>query len=290
MPHSVSEICPGRLFAIGGSIPVGGGVPSWMPEHASGWLPMQCYVLRDDDSAIIIDTGTTVHRDEIRAGLDALLPKPADVRVLMTRREPDCSLNLDWIVKDFGIPLVSCGGDLNPLDFFASMDDASAEALITRTVEARFEFIRADQLLTVGSFQVDVLRPAVRVLSGNWLYERSTRTLFCSDFWGFMMRPSPSAPKAIAPAGGDITVDKIRDFTGTKFDWLRSIDTSPIIRELQETMERCPADRICPTYGCAIEGREAVKSLAAITYEAMDQLGRLPRASIFENFKLEPIR
>ena len=195
----MAEICPGRLYAIGGSIPVGGGIPCWMPENASGWLPMQCYVLRDGDAAIIIDTGTTVHRDEIRAGLNALLPEPAGVRVLMTRREPDCSLNLDWIVKDFRIPLVSCGGDLNPLDFFTSMDNSSAEALITKATDARFEFIRAGQLVSVGSFQIEVLRPAARVLSSNWFYEQTTRTLFCSDFWGFMMRPSPSAPVAVTP-------------------------------------------------------------------------------------------
>ena len=87
-----------------------------------------------------------------------------------------------------------------------------------------------------------------------------------------------------------MTVDEVREFTGTKFDWLRSIDTGPVIRELQQILERCPADRICPTYGCVIEGRDAVENLATITYDALEHLARIPRASVFENFRLDLIQ
>ncbi len=284
MPSVVTEIVPGRLFAIGGSIP-GSPHPCWMPADSDDWIPMQCYVIRSGATAVIMDTGTAVHRTEIRAGLTALLEDTSERVMLMTRREPDCSMNLPWIARDFALESVRCGGELNPLDFFDSFDDANIAAVVRAATPVEFHFVKMGETIELGDLHFQMLRPPVRVLSTSWFYERTTRTLFTSDFWGFRTCRGPSAPTVVA-LDGEPDVAGLTAFIGAKFDFLRAIDTRPMIDDLEALLARYPADRICPTYGCIIEGRGSVERLLAATTKAMRFLSTLEPRSVLEDFEI----
>ena len=283
LPRSAAELVPGTLYALGGSIPLD-PPPRWMPPGSSGWTPMQCYVFRDADSLAVIDTATAVQREEVRAGLRALVGDTKNRRFLLTRREPDCTMNLPQLVREFGISWISCSGDLNPLDFFDSMDDANAQAIVRAQSDARFTFIRTGDEVPVGKFRFRVLKAPVRVLSSSWFYEVETGSLFSSDFWGFLSCKEPCSPGRADPREEDISPERIRLFTGAKFDWLRGANTRPLIDELASLLDQNRVKRICPTYGLVIEGEHLIEQVVANTFKALEELGREDRPSVMSGF------
>ena len=121
------SIVPDKLWAIGGTID-GKQKLTWSPRHPTGWLPIQCYLLRDGNESLVIDTGVSVHRDQIFAGLSDLLAGLPPPRMTMTRWEMDSIINLPQMLKAFSINSVTWSGPLNPLDFFEGVEKASVDA------------------------------------------------------------------------------------------------------------------------------------------------------------------
>ena len=57
LPASVTEICPGTIYAVGGSLPADERCGAWIPSDVRGFIPFQCYVLRDGGQFLMLDGG-----------------------------------------------------------------------------------------------------------------------------------------------------------------------------------------------------------------------------------------
>ncbi|MBO1077350.1 hypothetical protein [Roseomonas marmotae] len=290
-PSSGAELVPGLLYALGSSISLDRR-PGWMPADSKGWLPMQCYVLRDLEtkSLVLIDTASTGQIDAIRAGLSTLAEGTMDRQLLLARREHDCTLNLPLLTREFAVDRVATAGDLNPLDYFSSMEESYSTALVTSQIQSRFFFLRPGNIIEAGRFRIEVLRAPLRVLSTSWFYEHHTKTLFTSDSWGLLTSPADGPPRAVTPSPAEITPESIANFMGTKFDWVKGIDTAPVIRELEDLLGGLEIDRLCPSYGLIIEGCDVVRQCIENAAEALALLARLPRPDALDTVDLEQLR
>jgi hypothetical protein len=286
-PLPILEICLGTLFALGGSVPADRPL-SWFPQGQTGWLPINCYLLRDDRRFLLIDTGITPHWDSIRAGIDALCEGCIERAAVVTRREPDSMINLPAAVGTFAIETVYAGGGLSPLDFFDGLDEANGIAQIRATSGVSPAMLQPGTVIPVGSLEVEVLPSPLRVLFTNWLYERTTKTLFSSDSWGLLTSLRDSGPFIAAIGNEEITEQRLLAYLNVKFDWLRGIDTAPVIAELREVLEGRDIARICPGFGGIIEGRDLVSSVINRTLNAVEQLGKYRRASPLADFRVLP--
>lgn len=288
-PSAVTEVVPGTIYAVGGSVPA--GVLSWYPSDAEGWLPIQGYVIRSGTDALLIDTGVSCHRREIRAGLAALLEGTLERRLTMTRREHDTIVNLPWIVDDFAIQSVCCSGELNVLDFFASMEESSVATHLAAASSARFQFIRADETLRVGDLSLQVLKTKFRTLAANWFYEPQSRTIFCSDSWGLFTQARAGGPFVIKPNPDQISANRIAHFlVRSRFDWLCGARPEPFIGEIQALTRDFRIDRVCPSFGGIIEGEAEVRELFVNTIEALKFLAQAEPISALEGFDLERLK
>ncbi|MEA2981307.1 MAG: hypothetical protein QOF09_3130 [Alphaproteobacteria bacterium] len=279
LPVSVTEICPGTIYALGGILPADARCGAWIPQDVQGFIPFQCYVLRNAGQFLMLDGGLPIHRDEVREGIKALIGGSRERRFMMTRRELDTILNLPWIAHDFQFQKLYCGGDLSPIDFFEKMDDANIDAQIKALVDTPFEFLKPGPIGNVGTLQLEMLRGALMVLPTFWFYELTTRTLFTSDCWGFLPQATPTSPRMRAPSDAEISAERIEKFLGVKFDWLASIDNSPLAKDLKAVFADRPVDRICPNFGCVIEGRDAVERTVEQTLRALESMAKIPRQS-----------
>jgi hypothetical protein len=280
LPLSVTEICPGTIYALGGSLPADGRLAAWIPKDVRGFIPFQCYVLRAGGQFLMLDGGLPVHRDAVRAGIRALIGDSHERRFMMTRRELDTIMNLPWIAHDFQFDTLYCGGDLSPIDFFEKMDDANIDAQIKALVDTPFEFLKPGLVGNVGSLQLEMLRGALMVLPTFWFYEATTRTLFTSDCWGFLPQERPDSPRVRTPSDDEISAERIEKFLDMKFDWLISIDNAPLANDLKAVFTSRPVDRICPNFGCVIEGRAAVERIVEQTLLALERMAKVPRQSV----------
>lgn len=286
-PPAVTPLVEGMLYAVGWSVPADRPL-TFMAPGATGWLPFQGFVMRDGDEFLLIDSGLSLHRDRIREALDALSEGYSERRVAMTRRELDSILNIPWIVPRYDICKIHFAGDINPLDFFESMDAANAEGLLRSAADVDLHWLTHGSEVKVGRYTLEAVRPAIRLLSSYWYHEASTRTLFSSDLWAYITRPDEGGPKVIEPSDDQISVDAIYDHLMAKFDWLRGIDPAPVIDGLEEIFASREVELICPNYGCIIKGKDAIARLKANTIEALKRAGAEPRRSVMEGFDWVP--
>lgn len=279
----IRPIVDGTLYAIGGSIDADQNL-SWLPLGLKGRLPVQGYLFRNDEEALLVDTGLVVHADAIRAALDGLIGERA-LEITMTRREMDTIMNLPWIIDRYDVKRVHFGGDISPLDFFDILEEVAAEAQARAFTDVDLTWLRPGLTVAFAGARCNVVRPSVRVLATQWLYETGTRSLLCSDFLGFRTTdrdgPFVIGKEEVAQIG----VDEIVAHLGRKFDWLRGINPDPITSDLKRVASDCAIDRLCPSYGPTIEGPEAVALMWDKAIAAVETIGAQSRESVTADFK-----
>lgn len=264
------DLHEGRLHAIGGWLPASVAT-SWLPRNAEGWYPAACYVLSSGSQAVLVDTGLAAHGSCVEAGLESLLGAQTGLEVLLTRREPDTLMNLPWIARRYQVRSVRCSGPVDPFDYVERMEEAMTAQQMREMVCVPVKFLAPASRLRLGEFQLELIKPAIRVLATDWLYESGTATLFSSDMWAFVSADAPEQP-VCRVADERIGVDRIVDHLLAKFDWLEGIDTEPIAEQLGRDLAGKRIERICPNYGCIVEGRDVVAELVANTMQALARL------------------
>lgn len=287
LPPSVTDVAEGKVFALGPSIEAR-RCHAWIAADVSGWMPFQCYVLRDADQLVMLDGGFPAMRDAVREGLQELVPGTRRRRFMMTRRELDTILNLPWIAHDFAFDSAHCGGDLSPIDFFEKIDDVSIDAQIKTLMDAPFSFVKPGEIYEIGSLRLEMIRASLMVLPTFWFYESTTRTLFTSDCFGIVPQATPRDPRMVRPRDVEITAERIRAFLNVKFDWLRGIDNRPLAKDLEKVFSDRPVDRICPNLGCIIEGRDAVDRVLSQTLVALAEMAKEPWRSVLTDWNYHP--
>jgi hypothetical protein len=281
--QAVTELIAGRLFAIGGTVATDRST-TWIAPHLRDRLAVSCYVLRDAGEALVIDTGLAAHREQIAAGLATVLAGTGKRSLIMTRREPDAIINLPWLIKRFGIDPVYCGGILSPLDFFERLDRETAAAHINAIADIGVTWLNAGAVIPIGALRLRVLRTTLCVLPKSHLYEERTRTLFASDSWGFLTQAAEDGVGTVTTRDGRLSRDAIAAYLRYKFDWLLGIDTEPVQQDVAHLLAGREIDRICPGYGCVIEGAGLVHHVIDETVAAIASLAREPMADRLRGF------
>lgn len=279
------ELAPG-LFAIGGSVHAS-RAGTWLPPGSKGFLPVQCYALQSGDELLLIDAGLAVHRSEIAQGLQPLKAASRRRSVLTTRREPDTIINLPWLVAQHGFQRVFLSGLLNPLDYFDSFEFRATETHLAATSDVEVAWLAPGQAVEVGDTRIDIFQPLIRVLSTDWFFERRSGTLFTSDFAGFFCSSSAGGPLIWSGDDRDLSVERIAAIIGTKCEWLRSIDTAPMIDNIRQACAGGDVQRICPSFGGVIEGEGNVQRVLNCVFEALELLSRQPWESSLKGFDWE---
>ena len=272
LPPSVATVVPDAVYAVGGGIPSSMSV-SWIPPARAGWMPVQCFVLRSGRNAMVLDCGLGVHTTHIAAGLDAVLAGADIPQLLVSRWEPDAMANLPWLLETFGIKQVLSYGGINPLDFFEGFEAAAARSLAEGVAgPAQLVPVSVGEVLSVGSLRIEVLATSLRLLLTNWFYEATTRSLFTADSFGFLANSFKPYPFVARPSKTQLTRKILRDSLMTKFDWLAGAHCRTLIADLQAIQSRYVIDRVCPTFGGIIEGRDAVSQLMKSASSALKEL------------------
>src|SRR5262245_9203282 len=82
--------CPRRLTSslvrLGSYVELDGRV-SWAPYSPGRVQPLNCYLLRKDGRAVLIDTGVAAHREIVLEQLWDRLPQDETLSVFLTRPE-----------------------------------------------------------------------------------------------------------------------------------------------------------------------------------------------------------
>lgn len=279
LPESVVEIVPDTLFAVGWSEATDGRI-SWAHDRKGRWLPLQCYVLRSEAHALIIDTSVTAHRARIERGLDYLLGGTHQRDVLLTRYNFETLSNLPWLSRRYNIDRIfpARASSLaltsqHVMGFVEAFEEENIRAHVVAGAGLTPTAMPEATSLAVGALELNVLTPAMRLQSTHWVYESRTRTLFCADAWGFATRDAEGPTTFAIEADGEIDSDHISGYLRNKFDWLPGANTVALRKTLQTIMRDFSIDRLCPNLGCVIEGPDVSNRVLELTLLILAEFG-----------------
>lgn len=257
----VVVLAEGALYALVNPVVLDGRL-SWYPRHVRGVAPVICYLLTEPGEALLIDTGLTAHRSSLLADLETVLAPGTPLRVVHTRLGEYGSIcNTVAVVKRFSVRAVYGTFPAHEwVEFEPDADEGSSRDRLWEGVDR--PLLEAAQTIALGSGErrIDVFASPLRLLPAHWLHDERTGTLFTSDSFSSVMRPDATGPWTVTEDDDPSTLAGLREhLRAERYWWLDEADATPIRQRLHDHLDGRTILRICPGYGCIVEGPVAVR-------------------------------
>jgi hypothetical protein len=125
--------------------------------------------------------------------------------------------------------------------------------------------------------QVLALNAPLRLLPTNWVYDTATRTLFTSDTFTHVWRPTDEGPWVVTEEDDTTTLDELVDYLlRTRFWWLAGANSEPLRQGMAEVFEAYDIEIVAPSFGCVLQGRGVVTRQHELLQEALRVLAERP--------------
>jgi hypothetical protein len=266
------ELFPGELHALGGVVPIDGRL-SWLADGARGFAPLHCYLLRDGEHALLVDSGVPAHEPDVLRQLAALVPGGSLALLLSRIVEFDSFGNAAAVIGAFDVLAVHSQFPAGEWVWYRAGHDRAA-----RPATPPWHALRGGLQVPLGApgrarRTVEAIDGPLRLLATTWVYDPGTRALFTSDAFGHAARPSAGGPTVVEAANDETTLEDVRDHLLAKFAWLAAADTDPIRRQLAEIFETRRIEIVAPTYGRPLVGRAVVERHYELVQRALARVG-----------------
>lgn len=278
---SIITLADGALYALQNTYELNGWISSH-PRSARGYTASSCYLLKQDDGAILLDTGYAAHESAILAQLDELLDPQLPLHLFPLRINEFMSVcNAMPIAERFNvvacyapIPDIACWLDFN----WDGRDGDNAEPLSVET--ALLDPKGVLQVGNSGARPLEAFSAPIRLINTSWIYDGATRTLFTSDMFTHIWHDNPEGPWILTAAEDTTNVDQVRSFLlNTRYWWLEGAAIDPLRREVADVFERYDIETIAPGYGCILQGRDLVERQFSVLDDALRSLDKSQSAS-----------
>ena len=279
---SITELSPGKLYALHNAYPLDGRASSY-PVKARGFTSSNCYLLKEEDGAIMLDSGYPVHAPSILQQLSTLISPTHPLSMFPLRMNEFMSVcNVNAIAEKFNV--VECYSPVPEVhlwvDFSAATVNGSADEKIVGSYGGRLDKLKttlvqgAMQRLEVGKNHqryVDAITAPVRLIGTRWSYDHATKTLFTSDMFPHVWRDTPDGPWVVEDGEDKSTYEHVRSFLlNTRYWWIEGAKLESLRRSLGNLFDRYDVETIAPGYGCILKGRSNVER----EYKILDDILR----------------
>lgn len=268
-----AEVIPGTLYALGGLLPLDGRL-SWVAEGVQGVAPLASYLLVEDGRAMLIDTGAPAFEAQLLAQLDALVPRPAQLSLLLSRVvEFDSFGNAAAVVRHLPVDTTYSQFPPDQWLYYRHVHATDEPPAPTTWVP-----LKAGVEAAIGGEgdpgrRLETLHAPLRLLVTAWMYDAETRCLFTSDAFGHAVMADEAGPRTVTAANDTTTLAEVRDHLVAKFDWLETAELEPLREQLAEVFEEREIEIVAPSYGRVLVGRDVVRRHYELVQEALAGLG-----------------
>jgi flavorubredoxin len=276
------RLADGKLHVLGASVPIDGRI-SWYPDADRGrFVPFNSYLLREGESILLVEAGVPAVFDHTTRQIREILGGRSVIgRLAVTRNEPDCVSNIPRLVRECGLKSVHSPGLMNTLQFFpADEADLTEKAFSHSTTELQMlnfgvgckPAIPGGEVRIAQDRALEVVAVPLKVLPTVWYYDRTTRTMFCSD--SFSDETAVGADERILASVDerDALITRFHENFSRKFDWLARSDLSTVIGDMESIFDRYDIEILAPNRGLVIQGRKAVVTKTAALLAALRAL------------------
>jgi len=272
----LSALVPDRLYALHNTMVLDGRVAAY-PASARGFAPVNCYILKEPDGAMMLDTGFTAHRAAILRDVEAVIGRDAMLSLFPLRMNEFMSLaNVMALAAKF--PVDRCISVLKDAAYHVDLESLSPGDIKTAADGLKTLLIAGNEWLTVGPSQrrrIKLFQSPVRLIATRWVFDPETYTLFTSDMFTGTWSDRADAAWVIDEGNDNVTMQDVRSFLlNTRYWWLEGAKTDGLRQSLAELYAQCDIRRIAPGYGKILEGASVVARHFGLLDEALASLDR----------------
>ncbi len=253
----IAAMAGNQLYVLQHPFALDGRVSAY-PASARGFSVANSYLLKQDDSALLIDTGFGKDEPAIRGEIESLIAPGSPLSLFPLRLNEFMSINnVETFAGHFNV--AQCyTSNIDAALWFDFGTDNSRDILEKMKVVA---VTRADTIqLGKHGRAIDVMQAPIRLIATRWLYDRNTKTLFSSDLFTHVWRDEANGPWIVTDADDATTPKDIRSFMlNTRYWWLEGAPTDSIRRGIDAVFDKYDIETIAPGYGCVLRGRSVVK-------------------------------
>lgn len=272
---SLTELAAGSTYALHNVIALDGRVGHY-PSQARGYASCNCYLLVEDDEALLLDTGFGIHKDQMLSQIGSLIGPDTSLSIMVLRLNDFLSVgNALPIARRFPVKrlFATIKNAAAALDFEStSQEEAEANA-------ERFpiELITGNEWVEIGRSKrpVKFNQSPLRLINTRWVYDPASKTLFTSDMFAHSWSESIEPQWSIDPSADETTEDDVRRFLlSTRYWWLEGARTDELRRGIDAIFEAHDIENIAPGYGKLLRGRQTVERHYRMLDTVLRQLDR----------------
>ncbi len=269
---SVTELAEGKVYAFQNTFPLDGRISAY-PISARGHTASNCYLLKEDAGALLLDTGYAAHEDKILEQLGSVLDPDTPLSMLPLRINEFMSVgNAMAIAKRFHV--VECFAGVPKINEWLEFETIDPEGGNRGTPTLHTTILRPLHPFEIGDRYIEVMNAPIRLISTRWIYDAATRTLFTSDMFTHIWQETADGPWVLEE--DDVTTSAfVRSFLlNTRYWWLEGAKTDGLRKNIADVFHRYEIETIAPGYGAILRGRRLVERQFSVLDEVLAGLDR----------------
>jgi len=257
---SITELVEGRVYALHNTFELNGQISAY-PQSARGFAPANCYLLIDDDAAMLLDTGYAVHEAAVLEQLDSLLDRSMPLSLVPLRLNEFMSVsNVMAIAKRFNV--VECYSNVPDIEDWVEFETLRGEErnpILKTTLLGRGD--RTTVMLGPNR-KIHIINAPIRLISTRWIFDEASKILFSSDMFSHIWNHVEDSPWQIGDNEDDNVTDIpfVRSFLlNTRYWWIEGANMAPVRQAVADVYRSFDIQTIAPGYGAIFRGRRHVE-------------------------------
>lgn len=267
MEDHIIELSPNKAFSLQNIVKLDGRLSAYPPDE-DGYVPLNCYLVKEEKGAFLFDTGYVFHQDNILTQLNSILDKNTPLSIIPLRINEFMSVgNAKAISHNFNvISYYSPHPEASDwFDFTDKERDLSLKEIPTN-------LLRGTVTCEVGEGSgrnIQVISAPLRLINTSWIYDEQTKILFSSDMFNYGIARSDQEEWIIKKNDPNITKGVVRSFLlNTRYWWLEGAKTRLLRDNIRKVYDTYDIEIIAPGYGKIFQGKDLVKQ----QFELLDDI------------------
>lgn len=257
---TIDRLHNGRVLVLRNSFALDGRLSGY-PVSARGYGALNCYLLVEEDGALLLDTGAACFAEQIIGQLGQVIDADTALSLFPLRINEFMSVgNATAIARRFNV--VQCYSQMPDVQGwleFDSLDSGAQER--RRPIPTTLTQANGVEVGSRGGRKLAAFAAPLRLINTFWIYDEATRTLFTSDMFNHIWHDSAKGPWLLRREDDSVTDEGfVASFLlNTRYWWLHGAALDGIRREIADVFERYDIETIAPGFGAVLEGRDMVE-------------------------------
>jgi hypothetical protein len=257
---NILTLADNQLYALQNVFKLHGQASAY-PGDATGYSVCNCYLIKQGDRAVLLDSGLVAHEQSLISQINRVIDPGTRLSVYPLRINEFMSVcNVEALAGAFDVEqCYSSNADAAVWVNFGGRSDAPNP----QPYSLKTTMVKREQTLYVGPQEqdrtLDAFQAPIRLIGTRWIYDKATKTLFTSDSFSWEWSQDIDGPWELRNQDCTTTVAQLRSFLlNTRYWWLDGGNTNSLRKKMAVVFDKYDIENLAPGYGRVLRGRDLV--------------------------------